>query len=374
MFHYTFTLGRESALCATEAEAVLEMEKIKIADKKIAGGFLYFSSEEKIDAGKIMQRLGGTIKISSEINLDGGDVVESIANFLNEKITSGKINFSISSQNKSVGIKIKKLLKEKGRGARYIEPKNTATIIYNNLIKGGADIFERNEKYFITLAVQDIESFGLRDYGRPRRDDKSGMLPPKLAMMLINLAKISEESVLLDPFCGSGTALSEAAIMGYKNLIGMDNSERAIADTTINLDWTVNNFDVGKLNLKIELCDVKNLSKTISAKSIDAIIAEPYLGKQSHHGETKEDIKKQIIELKELYLSAFKEFTRVLKRNSVVIFIIPRFLYGNEWIKIDIKNEIKNIGFETDKLSDEGPLLYHRENQFIGREVWRFRY
>jgi tRNA G10 N-methylase Trm11 len=374
MYNYIFTLGRETMLCAAEADAVFEMEKIEILDKKISDGLLNFSVGKELDAEKIMRRLGGTIKISKEIGVAVEEPAESIANFLIEKIKSGKINFSISSSNKSLGIKIKKILKEKGKSARYVEPKNTATIIYNNLIKDGADIFECNKKFFLTMAVQDIESFSMRDYGRPNRDDKSGMLPPKLAMIMINLAKISQNSTLLDPFCGSGTILSEAAIMGYKNLIGTDISERAIEDTRKNMDWTIKKFNLEKLNLKIEQCDIKDLSSKIPPKKIDAIIAEPYLGKQTHRGDTKQNIEQQIVELKQMYLTAFKKFSKILKNGSVVIFIIPRFFHKNEWIKIDIENEIKKIGFRADKLSDSGPILYHRDGQYIGREIWRFTY
>ena len=82
-----------------------------------------------------------------------------------------------------------------------------------------------------TEAVQPFEQFSARDFGRPGRDDLSGMLPPKLAIIMINLAQTPLNSILLDPFCGSGTILSEAVLLGYTNLIGTDISEKAIADS-----------------------------------------------------------------------------------------------------------------------------------------------
>ena len=35
--------------------------------------------------------------------------------------------------------------------------------------------------------MQDFEQWGARDYGRPSRDAVRGMLPPKLARMMVNL-------------------------------------------------------------------------------------------------------------------------------------------------------------------------------------------
>ena len=101
------------------------------------------------------------------------------------------------------------------------------------------------------MAVQPFEEFGARDYARPSRDDLSGMLPPKLAKIMINLAQAKENSLILDTFCGSGTILQEALIMGYLNLIGFDSSPKAIKDSQANLEWLADKYD---LNItKVEL-------------------------------------------------------------------------------------------------------------------------
>src|SRR5581483_12120222 len=75
-----------------------------------------------------------------------------------------------------------------------------------------------------TTEVQDIDSYTLRDRGRPKRDARVGMMPPKLAQIIINLAvgELPEEArqsvceippdqpiptkhfagiTILDPFC-----------------------------------------------------------------------------------------------------------------------------------------------------------------------------
>lgn len=56
-------------------------------------------------------------------------------------------------------------------------------------------------------------------------------------------AKIGD--VILDPFCGSGTILTEAMLINYKNLIGADISPKAINDTKKNIEWIIRNYELG---------------------------------------------------------------------------------------------------------------------------------
>ena len=76
--------------------------------------------------------------------------------------------------------------------------------------------------------VQNISAYAMRDQKRPKRDAFVGMLPPKLAQIMINLALGDQEpkdKLLLDPFCGTGVLLQEALLMGLK-VYGTDLSQK----------------------------------------------------------------------------------------------------------------------------------------------------
>lgn len=61
-----------------------------------------------------------------------------------------------------------------------------------------------------TVWVQDIDAYSQRDMGR-ERSMVVGMMPPKLAQMMINFATKGDKKLQIwDSFCGLGTTLIES--------------------------------------------------------------------------------------------------------------------------------------------------------------------
>ncbi len=364
---YLFELGHQPLLSQAEILAVLTKQNTNFSHRA-GGDFLLIESKTALNAPALSKQLGGTIKILEQLSVAPNS--GALADYLNDKIPTGKINFSLSGAN--FALQIKKDLKNLGRSVRYIEPKNTATILHNNLVTSGSDFKIINQKVFVTVGIQDLEGFSERDYDRPKTDSKSGMLPPKLARIMINLSGADADDILLDPFCGSGTVLMEAADLGYQNIAGTDLSPKAIQDTEKNLTWLKENKKIKPVT-KLKVADVQTISREFPAQSISAIVAEPFMGKPQTGRETKADLIKSARELRQLYENAFAEFQRILKPKATVIFIIPEFTFQKEIIAIDCLDTIKNLGFvAVPLLSDHISLIYKRPSQHVTRRIWKF--
>lgn len=369
--NWLFILGRETILSTAEITAVFSARKINYKIQKLVGDKMMIETEQDLVASELISKLGGCVKICKKLNI----TKDGIPDFLNHIWPNGKINFALTNFGPKDWINIKGKLKAMGRGARHVEIRNSASILFNNLIDKGAELTWFDNQIFITQAIQSFVEFGDRDYGRPGRDDKSGMLPPKLAVIMINLSEIKTSDVLLDPFCGSGTIITEALLLGHRQLIGSDSSEKAVADTKQNITWITSHYSLPVSNDTVQVftSDARKLSETIKDESINTIVTEPFLGKPLKGNETFEEIKTQATELKKLYLGAFEQFKKILHKNSTVVFIIPCFKYKGDWIKIDCLPEIKKLGFMPVSMWENNNfLLYSRPDQHVGREIWKF--
>jgi tRNA G10 N-methylase Trm11 len=371
MKKYLFQLGHQPHISTAEIQAVFSKQKINFKILSNKDNFLVIETKKDLNINELIHILGGTIKIGEHaLNTPH---LEEFAEYIEQIQSTGKINFSISGKNaKKKALQIKKLLKSLDRSVRYIEPKNTATILHNKLVEKHGDFTVINNDFFITKAIQPFEDFGERDYNRPGFDNKSGMLPPKLARIMINLSQKDSQNILLDPFCGSGTVLTEAITLGFTKMIGSDISTQAIDDTKRNIEWVLNQYHIPPIDYKIIKNDVQNIGENIE-KKVDVIISEPYMGKPLRGKETAKELNDQIKELRRLYVNAFKVFYKILKQNGSIIFIIPKFRHENKWLDIKCLNEIKKLGFKIEPLSEKSKsLLYWREKQYVGREIWKF--
>ena len=372
MYQYVFIIGRNPELSVAEIRAVLPNGRVV----EQTSSFLIVETTDEIDGGGLLQQLGGTIKvgrvISETVNKDS--IVESL-----KKISSsGKLQFGISFYDTvatKLGMEIKKELKNAGISCRLVTSRDKAlssVVVTKNKVH--EFLILKNKYIGQTQAVQAFEDYSSRDYGRPVRDTKAGTLPPKLAKIIINLAQQPHGATLLDPFCGSGTVIQEALLLGYENIIASDQSTKAVDDTKENLVWLekelgMRNVELGNRlkSVKIFQTNVKELSKTVGRA--DAIVTEPYLGPPLHGNERPEGIEKIVSELEALYLAAFKEFAAILGTNGRVVIIFPFFKTFN--LSLNIIDQIKKLGFAQ---LDAGNLVYSRPDQQVWRQVHIFSF
>ena len=375
MHTHAFQLGRQKELSQEEIVAVFAQKHISIEHTRLVGEYLLISLQTPIDAQSIMEQLGGTKLIGEKCD-PKGNAEDTVFSYISSLPSDQKLHFSISGGTHAarLAIGVKKKLKKIGRSVRYVETKNTATILHNNLVEKGSHLTIIDNVVYVTRAIQPIEEMSERDYGRPSVDNKSGMLPPKLARIMINLAMPEKNDTLLDPFCGSGTLIGEAMTLGIKHIQGSDISEKAIEDSEKNLSWLQEEFEIKNLKFEIFVSDVRSLSKEQFKKGIDIIATEPNMGVPRTGREQKVFLQKQAEELTKLYVEAFTVFKKILTPGGRVIFVVPRFRYRDEWVTLDCQRHIEKLGFSLLPYETvDMPLVYAREEQFVARELWRWK-
>ena len=389
---YFFILGNNTALSLAELAAAIKLDRASLVGKEL----LIAETEVLLAPENLIRRLGGTIKIGlirEELAKGVGqpeliEIVQRLALVKKEKSREGKFNFGFSDygarnfNKQDLGLKLKKSFSEQGISSRFVTSRDrtlsSVIVEQNHLIARGIEIIlaAGDDVVYVgeTLAVQPFKELSKRDYGRPARDDLSGMLPPKLAQMMINMAQLADvESLLIDPFCGSGTVISEAMILGYKNLLGSDISAKAINDTKSNISWVKEIYGLKDLKLKFFAKDVLDLSRLVKSESVGAIITEPFLGPQRG----RIDFEAVARLLNELYSKALKQFHQVLYRGGRVVMIWPVF-YGNKPLNPDISGfriinhlpeNLRSNQFVKNTATRRGTVIYSRPSQKVFREV-----
>lgn len=389
---YLAILGQNPELSLAELQAVYPGIKITPLAKEAARGrelaeAAILETSEKID----INGLGGLPKLAEllENGVSFKDVKKIIAAELLKLGASQKIFFGLSFYNNAnrglynnLGKEIKNALKDAGAKARWAVSRELAlSSVYiktNKLLTRGFDFdivfYAGKVAVAKTIAVQDFSDYEFRDMRRPRRDLVSGMTPPKLAKIMVNLSSplrrrgVGGDLIIesfLDPFCGSGTFLAEAALLGIKKICGSDVSAKAVSDSQKNFSWLKEKYNLPQ-DAEIKLCDIKNISSCWNAK-FSSIATEPYLG-QPVRGELSfaqaEKMQKELSGLYEIYL---KNLSSVLEKNGTLVLIVPFFVSGGKKIKINL--ELKKAGLT----SARPPILYSRPDQKVGREIYVLR-
>ncbi len=386
---YFFVLGTNTALSIAELAAVLDLKKTNL----VASDFLIWETDTEINPETLISRLGGIIKIGiiKEEIADSDyekllKAIYDIASIKKYQSREGKFNFGFSDygkfqfNKKDLGLKLKKYFSTEKISSRFVISRektlSSVVVAQNKLITRGIEfVLTKDENKILigeTLAVQPFKDLSRRDFGRPARDDLSGMLPPKLAQIMINLAQVRDmEALVIDPFCGSGTVLSEALLMGYKHLLGSDISVKAIDDTYKNISWIKELYNIKDVNVKVLVKSATDLSKFVKAESVEAVVCEPFLGPQRG----LIDFKIVISNLEELYSKAIREFKTVLKDGGRVVMIWPLF-YGQKPIspKYDGFKMINMIpenlrANQYVKKHNRDAIVYSRPGQKVYREI-----
>lgn len=232
---------------------------------------LYFFEADDAIAEQMMSILGGAVKLFKVVKeldnqISDKEFVEEIVALLLNQSNEPYFNLTqIGKGQRSVSnADIKDLIKENGKKARYFSGDPSGSALLSHKSKATELLsFNLMEEGQLLLAqiigVQNIDDWTKRDREKPYADHKKGMLPPKVARMMVNIAfglwKQSHEGTprLYDPFCGTGTVLLEAAMRREIKLYGSDIDQKAVFGTRDNLAWFMNEYQSEVENIQIAI-------------------------------------------------------------------------------------------------------------------------
>ncbi len=374
-------LGRQPELGIAELESVVGSDHVKPIGHSMA-------LIDVTDAPN-QNNLGGTIKIaeliqaidSTEINRVFLAVRESAIERLSVN-SSHKQTFGISVYGlnasarriSDLSFSIKKLLKAKSVSVRAVISKstalNSAQVLHNSLTSRFGNEFivvsDKHRSYIArTISVQDIDSYSKRDYGKPRRDAYTGMLPPKLAQIMINLSKAERGLTVLDPFCGTGAVLIEAALMGLK-VEGSDINRSMADQSEENLKWIEKEYGI-TAERSIICAD----ATTQKWKRFDRVVTETYLGPQMPRTSDNEAMRRIVGECNTLISRFLVNLRTQLNDGARCCIAVPAWPIKHEIIRLPVIRRIEHMGYSVVKFkhTNRENLIYMRPDQAVAREL-----
>jgi len=389
-FMYVALLGRQPEISLAELEAVFGKQSVA----RISETFATVKTDNfNIDS------LGGTIKCGKIVKQLAFDPKKKpldiasryIINYYAKKWQShqGKITLGLSvyglknnaREVQKIGIILKSTLKKSGTSLRLIpnqQPALSTATSHNNKL-GSAEnkiellIIKTRQNIIIaeSCGVQNITAYTFRDRNRPKRDAFVGMLPPKLAQIMINLSEAKSQDCLWDPFCGTGTVLQEAYLMNI-NTYGSDLNPKMVDYTTKNVQWLAQKYSSTIDNQAPDWQTFQADATTIKLddskrSSITHIVCETYLGQPFSAPPAPEKLKEVVGNCNHI-ISSFLENALPQINNTVRLCIaVPAWqdTSGN-FTHLPLLRRLEKLGYEQ---LNRQQLLYHRPDQVVAREI-----
>jgi tRNA G10 N-methylase Trm11 len=382
---YIAILGRQPELGIAELERIYGANNLEAVSTQTVS--------IKTDVFDI-QRFGGVPKagkIIDQISAKNWPEAQSkIINHYLEKWSSfgGKITIGISAYDininpreiQKIGIVLKQKLKKSGISMRLVPNDdlalNTATSHHNKLGLSNNKvelliIAADNGKIILaeSSGAQNITAYANRDQKRPRRDAFVGMLPPKLAQIMINLTGIKDPAgrTLLDPFCGTGTLLQEALLLGY-SVYGTDLSEKMVSYSHDNLKWLSQTFH-RDFSIKLGASDATSAKW---AKPIDTVVCESYLGQPFSAPPSPAKLTEVAGNCNHIISEFLINLRDQIQPDTPVCIAVPAWRSKNGDIThLPLIETVGRLGYKPYEFQhvSKNDMIYYRENQVVAREI-----
>lgn len=387
-------LGRQPDIGLAELEAIYGSRHLQ----PIEGAVLLDIPAAEIN----FKRLGGTVKVAqklAEIPSTNWSEIEKflileVPGYLKSK--EGRFTLGISAYGIDVrpdeivktGLSIKKAA---GRSMRIVPNKapalNSAQVLHNKLTGKGSwelVLIRHGSTTWLaqTFFVQDIEDYAARDQVRPKRDARVGMLPPKLAQVLVNLTVGAlpnndpdrwdkgdgdKRVVLLDSFCGTGVILQEALLMGF-SVYGSDIDPRMVEYSKENLRWLVSQHPGIEGRVVVETGD----ATSYQWPGFSALASEVYLGRPLSELPASTTLEKIVQDTNTIAKKFLRNLHPQLKSKRRAALAIPAWQVSPGRFKhLPVIDQLTEMGYNVVKFKHVGHtrLVYFRPEQIVAREL-----
>ncbi|MEK7563235.1 MAG: hypothetical protein AAB544_02470 [Patescibacteria group bacterium] len=404
---YCAFLGHNPSLSLSELIAVVPGFSLQ---HRPTTDVVIFSTNDKLDPG-LLATLGGTFAIAEGVDRSGlslSDGPQLLLEFA--KKIRGKITFGL----RTVGLppnaikenyrRYKDTLKRAGRPVRYIGNEHKAAaapLLHDAGIISGKHGVELvivqlpNEQMWMgrTIAAQDVDSYTKRDIGKPVRDTTVGLLPPKLAQVMLNLglwllnstkstsdksqiANRKSQITVLDPFSGTGVIPLECLIRGW-NILASDMSLKAINGTEKNIEWIRKEYKILKKDAESTVWKQDATTPFKLKKLPDLIVTETSLGPALTRPPSEAPADRLRKQMEKLEIDFLKNAAATLPGIPIVCCWPFWRLHGGDLIRLTgLWEKLPSLGYRAvmpaipkSKESTDFSLLYRRGEQFVGREI-----
>ncbi len=428
---YIALLGRQPEISLAELAAVFGVDNVTRISQQFA----------KVQTAQFdITTLGGTIKcakVITELPASRTDKASLLAasRFITQhyqakwahsphKITLGLSAYDLAVSARDIqktGLILKSSLKKSGTSLRLIpndQPALSTATAHNNKLgrspyKVELLLVKTTDRRLIiaeSRGVQNITAYTRRDRHRPKRDAFVGMLPPKLAQIMLNLAlgagsltgqkscgnsatrldsSLSDKSMvlrtalpdafdleettgsraavtILDPFCGTGTVLQEALLAGY-DVVGTDLSQKMVDYTTENLSWLQSTFTTPGRVIDIHQADATTHHWPNSEK-LTTVVCETYLGQPFSAPPAPQKLAEVVGNCNHIITSFLTNIHPQLAPNTPLCIAVPAWYdTSDQATHLSLIKHLRQLGYHH--LNRRMPLIYRRPDQVVAREL-----
>lgn len=379
---YILELGRNWTLCHTEALTRCKEIFASPEQHLLLAQNLTFENPRDLPRKEeqlFLDQLGGCIRVAEVIGefQEKAQIVEEIYARIKAIQPDGKPKLGISSHGTGKGFlpNILSVLKQKFGELRVenVQGENMTSgqAFDRKLLKKGFEfiVWQNGDSFLLgqTKAMQNLRNYTLRDRKKTFRDAEMGMLPPKLAQQLINFAAPAKGETVLDPFCGSGTICSEAAIAGWKT-VGSDMMSERVTGAKENFQFLAEKFRYEDSTGEFLTRDATKFPWPRFPNTV--IATEGFLGTNF----TKQPNRSEADEQSRAVLGMWDEFWKNAKKDGPrrVACCLPRWhvLSGDIDIVQKFLASAAKVGYTPLALFDNKiSCVYERPGAYVAREI-----